>query len=75
MPSNVPRTQRKWRQCTRLEQLQQLAKHLAQEIGRDVLDEIERSILNARVPHPHLARVSDVCFPQLDKSPAARQKP
>ena len=52
----------------------ELAEHLAQELRRDVCDEIERSILNAWVPRGHLTGVSDVCFAQLDESPAGRQE-
>ena len=72
--SDVPRTQRKRTQFARLEELHQLAKHLAEEFRGDVVEEIERLILNTRMPRRHLARVSDVCFAQLDESPAARQE-
>ena len=72
--SNVPRTQRKRTQYARLEELHQLAKHLAIEFRSDIVEEIERMVLNSGMPGRHLARVSDVCFAQLDEPSTARQE-
>ena len=72
---DVPRTQRKRSQFGRLEQLHQLAKHLVEEFRSDVVEEIERVILNTGMPRRYLVRVSDVCSAQLDESSAARQEP
>ena len=71
--SDVPGTHRKRTQLVGIEQRHQLAKYLLRTV-RTGFGEIERSILNTRMPCRHLAGVSDVYLAHLDESPAARQE-
>src|ERR1700720_4351976 len=71
--SDVPRTRRKGMQLAVLEKLHELAEDLLSAVGTG-LEDIESSILNARMPCRDLAGCSDVGLAHLDESPATRQK-
>src|SRR5262249_36163534 len=73
--SDVPRTRWNRAQFARLEQLRQLAEHPPKESRSELYKEIKRSIVTPRMPPRAVPRVSNVCFPHLNKPPPGRQAP